>query len=65
MNNQNLDSAYTAERILFILVVAAVFGTIIYTLFKVGREIPSSFKFILGLYLLINSVRLLKVILRG
>ena len=65
MSNQNLDSAYLAEWILSILVVAGVFGTIIYTLFKVGRDIPASFKFVLGLYLLIYSVRLVKVILRG
>jgi len=65
MNNQNLDSVYTAEWILSILLVAAGSGTIIYTLFKVGRDIPASFKLILGLYLLIYAARLLKVLMRG
>jgi hypothetical protein len=65
MNNQKLDSVYSAEWILSILLVAAGSCTIIYTLFKVGRDIPASFKLILGLYLLIYAARLLQVFMRG
>ena len=65
MNNLNLDSAYLAEWILSILVVAAGSSTILYTLFKVGRDTPISFKLILGLYLVIYVARLLKVLMRG
>jgi len=65
MNNQNLDSAYSAEWILSILLVAAGSGTIVYTLLKVGRDTPASFKLILGLYLVIYVARLLKVLMRG
>jgi len=65
MNNQNLDSAYSAEWILSILLVTAGSGTIMYTLFKVGRDTPVSFKLILGLYMVIYIARLLRVLMRG
>ena len=63
MNNQsNLDAAYEAEWILSLIMVVAGSATILYTVYKVGRDIPLSFRLMLALYLLIYGARLVRAI---